>query len=146
MTSGRTSAFVRPGLSLAAKVIEVGAMVAMAMLLCVPLGATPPRHPSHRGTVHKRVVRKTHNHGQAGISPRRAEQIQQALMQAGYLERCSGTWDHATVTAMKKYQSDHRWQTRFVPDARALLALGLVAPADGDVAAAALVADSGGGR
>lgn len=122
-----------------------GAMVTLGVLLSLPLGATPPKHGRHSTTSHKRVVRKTRRQERAGISPRRAEQIQQALMQAGYLGRCSGTWDSATVAAMRKYQSDHRWQTRFVPDARALLALGLVAPADTS-AAAELVADSSGGH
>ncbi|MGH9415764.1 MAG: peptidoglycan-binding domain-containing protein [Terriglobales bacterium] len=61
----------------------------------------------------------------AGIAPSRARQIQAALVTAGYLERVSGHWDTTTRAALEKYQRDHHWQTRFVPDARALIALGL---------------------
>ncbi|MGH9482467.1 MAG: hypothetical protein ACRD1L_10310, partial [Terriglobales bacterium] len=61
----------------------------------------------------------------AGIAPGRARQIQRALVGAGYLRRVSGLWDAASATAMKKFQSDRHWQTHYVPDARALIALGL---------------------
>jgi hypothetical protein len=37
----------------------------------------------------------------------------------------SGTWDAATQTAMRKYQADQGWQSKTVPDSRALIRLGL---------------------
>ncbi len=37
----------------------------------------------------------------------------------------NGDWDEATIAAMQKYQADNGWQTRIVPDARALEKLGL---------------------
>ena len=37
----------------------------------------------------------------------------------------NGQWDTATIAAMQKYQADHGWQTRIMPDARALEKLGL---------------------
>jgi len=55
----------------------------------------------------------------------RATEIQNALIRAGYLRRGSGQWDADTIAAMRRYQKDHQWQTRLVPDARALIALGL---------------------
>lgn len=61
----------------------------------------------------------------AGITPLRATEIQNALIRAGYLRSGSGVWDAETVAAMRRYQQDHQWQTRLVPDARALIALGL---------------------
>ena len=62
----------------------------------------------------------------ATISPARALQIQAALVQFGYLvDKPSGSWDAASIAAIRKLQSDHRWQTKFMPDARALILLGL---------------------
>ena len=37
----------------------------------------------------------------------------------------NGEWNAATQAAMQKYQADHGWQTRLLPDSRALKALGL---------------------
>ena len=63
---------------------------------------------------------------QTGISPARATQIQAALVHYGYLAGTpTGSWDAASIAAMRKLQSDHRWQTKFMPDARALIFLGL---------------------
>ena len=63
---------------------------------------------------------------QTGISQERAIQIQVALERYGYLTGSpTGSWDSASVAAMRRLQSDHHWQTRFMPDARALIFLGL---------------------
>ena len=37
----------------------------------------------------------------------------------------SGQWDQATKAAMEKYQADQGWQTKLMPDSRALKKLGL---------------------
>ena len=37
----------------------------------------------------------------------------------------SGKWDDATQVAMQRYQAANGWQTKTVPDARALIKLGL---------------------
>jgi hypothetical protein len=61
-----------------------------------------------------------------GISPERATQIQTALIKAGYLTGTpSGTWDAQTQAAMEKLQADNGWQTKLVPDSRAIIKLGL---------------------
>ena len=61
-----------------------------------------------------------------GIGPARATQIQAALVHYGYLTGTpKGSWDASSVAAMRQLQSDHRWQTKFMPDARALIFLGL---------------------
>lgn len=53
-------------------------------------------------------------------------QIQQALIKAHYLDgEASGKWDSATIDAMRKYQADNGWQTKLMPDSRALEKLGL---------------------
>ena len=70
--------------------------------------------------------RHTKLHGQQGIDSARATEIQQALIREHYLSgEPSGQWDSATVSAMQKYQSDQGWQTKLMPDSRALKKLGL---------------------
>ena len=34
-------------------------------------------------------------------------------------------WDQATRDALTRFQGDNRWQTKILPDARALIKLGL---------------------
>ena len=64
--------------------------------------------------------------GQQAIEPERVTQIQQALIREHYLTgEANGKWDATTVAAMQKYQADHGWQTKLMPDSRALLKLGL---------------------
>lgn len=65
-------------------------------------------------------------HGQQAIAPDRATQIQQALIRENYLTGDpSGLWDTRTQAALVKYQADNGWQTKVVPDSRALIKLGL---------------------
>lgn len=60
------------------------------------------------------------------MDPSRASEIQQALVQAHYLNGSpTGQWDAETQAAMVKYQSDNGWQTKITPDSRALIKLGL---------------------
>jgi peptidoglycan hydrolase-like protein with peptidoglycan-binding domain len=75
-------------------------------------------------TKHKAVVR--HARGQQAIDPERVTQIQQALVREHYMTGdADGKWDASTVSAMQKYQADNGWQTKLMPDSRALLKLGL---------------------
>ena len=37
----------------------------------------------------------------------------------------NGKWDATTQTAMQKYQADNGWQTKLMPDSRAIKKLGL---------------------
>lgn len=70
--------------------------------------------------------RHTRLRGQQTIDSSRATQIQQALIREHYLSgEPSGEWDSATVAAMQKYQSDQGWQTKLMPDSRAIKKLGL---------------------
>jgi peptidoglycan hydrolase-like protein with peptidoglycan-binding domain len=65
-------------------------------------------------------------HGQQGIDPNRATEIQQALIREHYLTgEPTGKWDAATTSAMQKFQADQGWQTKLMPDSRALKKLGL---------------------
>ncbi|HEY2116505.1 MAG TPA: peptidoglycan-binding domain-containing protein [Candidatus Angelobacter sp.] len=64
--------------------------------------------------------------GQQGINSERATQIQQALIREKYLTgEPTGSWDAHTQAALVKYQGDNGWQTKVVPDSRALIKLGL---------------------
>ena len=64
--------------------------------------------------------------GQQKIEPERAQAIQEALIREHYLSgEAAGTWNQASEDAMRKYQADHGWQSKTVPDARALISLGL---------------------
>jgi hypothetical protein len=85
----------------------------------------------HRGTVsaHKLLAKhavKPKFQSQRAMDDDRATQIQSALIQAGYLSGSpSGHWDTPSEAAMQKLQGDNGWQTKLVPDSRALIKLGL---------------------
>lgn len=64
--------------------------------------------------------------GQHGIDSARATEIQTALISSGYLSgEASGQWDSATEAAMQRFQADNGWQTKLIPDSRAIIKLGL---------------------
>jgi peptidoglycan hydrolase-like protein with peptidoglycan-binding domain len=82
---------------------------------------------SRTRTLHKAAPIKSHRlHGQQAIEPARVLEIQQALIREHYLTgEANGSWDATTAAAMQKYQADQGWQTRLMPDSRALKKLGL---------------------
>jgi Putative peptidoglycan binding domain len=99
-----------------------------------PASAASASHSSHRSAsshaskAGSRTARSSRHiiHGQQSIDPDRATQIQQALIREHYLNgEPTGQWDDATVAAMQKYQADQGWQTKLMPDSRALKKLGL---------------------
>jgi len=64
--------------------------------------------------------------GQQKIDSDRAETIQEALIREHYLSgEPTGTWNQASEDAMRRYQADNGWQSKTVPDSRALIKLGL---------------------
>ena len=104
------------------------AVVLLAAAVCLAQsGATapPPSSTAPKKTVHK----KSHHRrprGQQKIDAQRARQIQEALIREHYMSgQPSGKWDAATQSALVKFQSDNGWQTKVVPDSRALIKLGL---------------------
>jgi len=107
-----------------------------AALIAAPALAASKHHSSHSTTDHKasahtrgkshKVSRSHRLHGQQAIDPERVTQIQQALVREHYLsQEPNGEWDSATQAAMQKFQADQGWQTRLMPDSRALVKLGL---------------------
>jgi len=74
-------------------------------------------------STHKKPVRAR---GQQKIDNDRAQEIQEALIREHYMTgEATGTWNAASEEAMRRYQADHGWQSKTVPDARALIKLGL---------------------
>jgi hypothetical protein len=64
--------------------------------------------------------------GQQAIDKARAREIQQALIRENYLQgEPSGMWDVPSKKAMQRFQAERGWQTKVVPDSRALIELGL---------------------
>ncbi len=82
---------------------------------------TKSRYRNSRSSSRRRTAR-----GQQKIDPERAHEIQQALIRAHYLSpKAEGTWNQDSEDAMRRYQADHGWQSKTVPDSRALISLGL---------------------
>lgn len=70
--------------------------------------------------------RKKRPRGQLKIDSERAQAIQSALIREHYLKgEATGTWNQASEEAMRRYQADNGWQSKTVPDSRALIKLGL---------------------
>ena len=70
--------------------------------------------------------------GQQSIDSDRAREIQAALIREHYLDgEPSGTFDQRTKSALQKFQQDNGWQTKVIPDSRALIKLGLGPSKDG---------------
>jgi hypothetical protein len=109
----------------------------LVFMLSAALVAAPAfAVPTHRtirttGSGHARSSRKAAPkskklHGQQAIEPARVTEIQQALIRQHYLStEASGNWDATTEAAMQKYQADQGWQTKLMPDSRAIKKLGL---------------------
>jgi hypothetical protein len=76
-------------------------------------------------TKKSRKSAKSHR-GQQKIDPTRCREIQEALIREHYLDgTASGTWDAKSQAAMQRYQADNGWQSKSVPDSRALIKMGL---------------------
>ncbi len=93
-----------------------------AVLLCTAV-------PSHAAKVHRGPTSGKHKPAntttQKAMDDARATEIQTALVKSGYLPSTTGHWDAASQAAMEKLQGDNGWQTKIVPDSRALIKLGL---------------------
>ncbi len=74
----------------------------------------------------RKSAKVSRKRGQQKIDPTRAREIQEALIREHYLEGpASGTWDTKSQSAMERFQADNGWQSKVVPDSRALIKLGL---------------------
>ena len=99
-----------------------------AVVLCsgyAPAATKAASKTARHGHKSKRKV-SWKKKGQQGINSERATEIQQALIRQNYLTgEPTGAWDARTQAALIKYQGDNGWQTKVVPDSRALIKLGL---------------------
>lgn len=83
-------------------------------------------HTAARRRSSKRKSKSARARGQQQIDSERATSIQEALIREHYLSgEPSGVWDAESEAAMRRYQGDQGWQTKEVPDSRALIKLGL---------------------
>jgi peptidoglycan hydrolase-like protein with peptidoglycan-binding domain len=111
-------------------VLAAGLVLAASMASAT----TPPKKQSSTPKAHTSKLHKSSHRGKKSRKPRgqqaidnqRAHEIQAALLREHYLTgEPSGTWDASTQAAMRKYQADQGWQTKVIPDSRALIRLGL---------------------
>jgi peptidoglycan hydrolase-like protein with peptidoglycan-binding domain len=116
-------------------------MVAGALLLAASLSlafantsTTKPQSGDSTAKVQKSSHHAIHHtgkktrraRGQKVIDGDRVTQIQEALIREHYLKgEPSGKWDASTQQALHRYQADQGWQSKSIPDSRALIRLGL---------------------
>ena len=111
------------------RIAVIGSIVPVLLFASALPTLAAPR--IHRGPTSTRLVRQ-HAHAVAKpvaariMDADRATQIQSALITRGYLTGApTGAWDEPTQAAMAKLQADNGWQTKLVPDSRAIIKLGL---------------------
>jgi peptidoglycan hydrolase-like protein with peptidoglycan-binding domain len=94
-----------------------------------PAPASPAQaHHTSTSTRKKstRSKKTSKKRGQQAIDSERAREIQTALIREHYMQgEPTGKWDAATQAAMQRYQADQGWQSKQIPDSRALIKLGL---------------------
>lgn len=100
-------------------------------LILATASSCPAMTHARRGPTSQKLGKKSksgsRSMGQRVIDDSRATQIQSALIKSGYLsnDAASGHWDSQTEAAMQKLQADNGWQTKLIPDSRAIIKLGL---------------------
>ena len=124
-------------LSRASLAFLLSAAVAAAPAFATTTTTSPKKTTSHTHSSHTskssakshKTSKSSHHkklHGQQGIDSARATEIQKALIREHYMTgEANGQWDSATVAAMQKFQADQGWQTKLMPDSRAIKKLGL---------------------
>ncbi len=104
-------------------------VTALVLASTIPAFAAPRvrRGPTSPHIFTKRVAKSTTKAAaQRSIDPERTSQIQSALIKQGYMTgEPTGKWDTTTQDALTKLQGDNGWQTKLVPDSRAIIKLGL---------------------
>lgn len=121
-------------LGIIGKTIATGAV----LLATTPAFASHYHHGPTAGKSHKSKHGKPVAHATStrprAMDDARATEIQTSLVKAGYLPSVSGHWDEASAEAMRKLQADNGWQTKLIPDSRALIKLGLGPGSDAQTA------------
>src|SRR5262249_2633281 len=112
-----------------AKILSAGCAL---LLVCTLASAqTTSKSSTHKTSSKSSSSKSKHSKksakkGQQKIDAQRATEIQEALIREHYLDgKATGNWDQASQDAMEKFQADNGWQSKVVPDSRALIKLGL---------------------
>ena len=121
-------------------------VASLTLLLALPTAAASAKstdtHAKATGqSPHTRHGKKTHKtrgswkrRGQQQISEERVREIQAALIREHYLTgQPTGVFDQRTKDALVKLQAQQGWQSKVVPDSRALIKLGLGPTHDGAI-------------
>jgi peptidoglycan hydrolase-like protein with peptidoglycan-binding domain len=107
------------------KILPISALLLSVSLPC-PAVTHTRRGPTSPKLFNKRSKATAKPAGQRTIDDNRASQIQASLIKSGYMSgQASGHWDAQTQAAMQKFQEDNGWQTKLIPDSRAIIKLGL---------------------
>lgn len=129
---------------------RVQVLLCLALVVCALIGGASARQdssgtPAKKSATTKKTTStskssKTHTaskkhssrkksarvRGQQKIDSERAQAIQEALIRQHYLTGdATGVWNDASEQAMRRFQADNGWQSKTVPDSRALIKLGL---------------------
>ncbi|RSL19474.1 putative peptidoglycan binding protein [Edaphobacter aggregans] len=105
---------------------SVRLLLSSALLVATAIPCVAFSHARRGPTSPKHTKPAPKHTGQRAIDDNRATEIQTALIKSGYLSgQASGHWDSQTEAAMQKFQSDNGWQTKLMPDSRAIIKLGL---------------------
>ena len=95
----------------------------LLMLTGMAYAKTPSKSKKHATSTKSGKGRKR---GQQAMAPARVREIQAALIREKFLDgKPNGIWDQRSKDAMQRFQQSHGWQTKMVPDSRALIKLGL---------------------
>lgn len=113
------------------KSIKFGITLLAVVVLGMSAFASPNAPQKNSAKSHSSRLSKLHkgswrHHGQQAIQTDRAREIQEALIREHYLDgQPTGVWDDRTIAAMRRFQTAQGWQSKVVPDSRALIKLGL---------------------
>jgi hypothetical protein len=133
---GRRQKLCGKGQAMNLRLKKVSGLAAVVLLTATFSFASTPAPKKHRVPAGSKILKTSHHgskksrksrpRGQQAIDGERARQIQQALVREHYMTGApSGKWDDATQQALRRYQADQGWQSKSVPDSRALIRLGL---------------------
>jgi hypothetical protein len=101
-------------------------LVCLAASVSVAATAASTKSPTTKKSAHHKRTHHAKVRGQKAIDADRAREIQEALIREHYLKgQPTGKWDAQTQQAMQRYQAAQGWQSKLVPDSRALIRLGL---------------------
>ena len=99
------------------------------------LKGAPHKAASHRKSTKRRSSKRSRTRrarGQRAPQPARIQEIQQALIDRGYLATpATGKWDAASMEAMRRFQHDNGMDETGKFDALSLIRLGLGPPTAG---------------